>query len=102
MARKKLDSKERAAIAAKADGIAVAIIDPHGLITVLLKVPSLTLGIETVYQDLALVNELSVYHNMFLKRQLLHKLSPLLNNRAMREQARNHLERMGVNIPSRR
>jgi simple sugar transport system ATP-binding protein len=59
-----------------------------------------SLGIETVYQDLALVNELSVYHNMFLKRELLHKPSPLLNNRAMREQARNHLERMGVNIPS--
>src|SRR5438067_2779957 len=30
-----------------------------------------SLGIETVYQDLALVNELTVYHNMFLKRELL-------------------------------
>ena len=27
-----------------------------------------SLGIDTVYQDLALVNELSVYHNMFLNR----------------------------------
>ena len=30
-----------------------------------------TLGIDTVYQDLALVNELSVYHNMFLNRELV-------------------------------
>src|SRR5262245_64292361 len=28
-----------------------------------------SLGIDTVYQDLALVNELSVYHNMFLNRE---------------------------------
>lgn len=59
-----------------------------------------SLGIETVYQDLALVNELSVYHNMFLKRELTFKPLPLLNNRAMREEARQHLERMKVNIPS--
>ena len=59
-----------------------------------------SLGIETVYQDLALVNELSVYHNMFLKRELLRKPLPLLNNRAMRAQARQHLEKMRVNIPS--
>src|SRR5438876_7266105 len=59
-----------------------------------------SLGIETVYQDLALVNELSVYHNMFLKRELTLKPLPLLNNRTMREQARQHLERMRVNVPS--
>src|SRR5437660_8411331 len=35
-----------------------------------------SLGIETVYQDLALVNELSVYHNMFLKRETLLKPLP--------------------------
>ena len=29
-----------------------------------------SLGIECVYQDLALVNTLSVYHNMFLNREL--------------------------------
>lgn len=59
-----------------------------------------SLGIETVYQDLALVNELSVYHNMFLKRELTLKPLPLLNNRSMRELARQHLEKMRVNIPS--
>jgi simple sugar transport system ATP-binding protein len=57
-----------------------------------------TLGIDTVYQDLALVNELSVYHNMFLNRELVRW--PLLSNRRMRRLARQHLDDMGVNIPS--
>jgi simple sugar transport system ATP-binding protein len=59
-----------------------------------------SLGIETVYQDLALVNELSVYHNMFLNRELRYLPLPFLNNRKMREQAHDHLLKMGVNIPS--
>ncbi|RAQ94458.1 ATP-binding cassette domain-containing protein [Thermogemmatispora tikiterensis] len=59
-----------------------------------------SLGIETVYQDLALVNELSVYHNMFLKRETLLNPLPLLNNWRMRRLAREYLESMGVNIPS--
>ena len=57
-----------------------------------------SLGIDTVYQGLALINELSVYHNMFLNREL--RIGPLLNNRAMRRLARAHLEDMGVNIPN--
>lgn len=56
------------------------------------------LGIDTVYQDLALVNELTVYHNMFLKREL--SLGPFLRNRAMKQRARQHLDDMGVRIPS--
>jgi simple sugar transport system ATP-binding protein len=56
------------------------------------------LGIDAVYQDLALVNELTVYHNMFLKRE--HVRWPLLNNRAMRKLAREHLDDMGVGIKS--
>jgi simple sugar transport system ATP-binding protein len=57
-------------------------------------------GIETVYQDLALVNELSVYHNMFLKRELVNPLG-LLNNRKMREQAQEYLAKIGItNIAS--
>jgi simple sugar transport system ATP-binding protein len=59
-----------------------------------------SLGIETVYQDLALVNELTVYHNIFLKRELLLMPLPLLNNRAMRQQAREYLKKIGVNIQS--
>jgi simple sugar transport system ATP-binding protein len=56
-----------------------------------------SLGIDTVYQDLALVNELSVYHNMFLNRERVRW--PLLHNRVMRRLAREHLEDMGVDIP---
>jgi ABC-type sugar transport system ATPase subunit len=59
-----------------------------------------SLGIETVYQDLALVNQLSVYHNMFLNRELRLSPLPLLNNRKMRALARDHLKKMDVNIPS--
>ena len=59
-----------------------------------------SLGIETVYQDLALVNEMTVYHNMFLNRELTYAPLPLLNNRKMRELARQHLDRIGVRIPS--
>jgi simple sugar transport system ATP-binding protein len=59
-----------------------------------------SLGIETVYQDLALVNELSVYHNMFLMREKKLSPFPFLNNRAMREQTRAFLDSIGVNVPS--
>jgi simple sugar transport system ATP-binding protein len=55
-----------------------------------------SIGIDTVYQDLALVNELSVYHNMFLNREKVRW--PLLNNRLMRRLAREHLDSMGLNI----
>jgi len=55
-----------------------------------------TIGIDTVYQDLALINELSVYHNMFLNRE--HIRWPLLNNRRMRRLAQQQLDDMGVDI----
>jgi simple sugar transport system ATP-binding protein len=57
-----------------------------------------SLGIDVVYQDLALVNELSVYHNMFLNREQVRWR--LLSNRSMRRIAQEHLTEMGVNIPS--
>ena len=57
-----------------------------------------SLGIETVYQDLALVPELSVYHNMFLKREKVRW--PLLNNRAMRKIARERLDAIGIGLKS--
>jgi simple sugar transport system ATP-binding protein len=56
-----------------------------------------SVGIDTVYQDLALVNELSVYHNMFLNRERVRW--PLLNNRLMRRLAKQQLDDMGVQIP---
>jgi simple sugar transport system ATP-binding protein len=56
-------------------------------------------SIETVYQDLALIDELSVYHNLFLRHErLLHPL-PLLNNGEMKREARRALDQIGINIP---
>ena len=57
-----------------------------------------TLGIDTVYQDLALVPSLSVAHNMFLKRELTHGIGPIrwLNNREMRKRARKYIEDIGI------
>jgi ABC-type sugar transport system ATPase subunit len=57
------------------------------------------LGIDCVYQDLALVNELSVFHNMFLKRERVLKPFPFLNNRAMKQDTRRALDEIGVNVP---
>jgi simple sugar transport system ATP-binding protein len=57
-----------------------------------------SLGIDTVYQDLALINELTVYHNMFLNRERTRW--SLLSNRSMRRTAQEQLDRVGVSIPS--
>ena len=58
------------------------------------------LGIQTVFQDLALVPELSVYHNMFLNSEFVLKPLPLLNNKKMKEMARRYLDDIGVRIRS--
>jgi simple sugar transport system ATP-binding protein len=56
-------------------------------------------GIETVYQDLALIDELSVYHNLFLRRERVMKPLPLLANRQMKREARAALDEIGIHIP---
>jgi simple sugar transport system ATP-binding protein len=56
-------------------------------------------GVDTVYQDLALIDELSVYHNMFLRREFVLRPLPLLNNREMKRAARSALDDIGINIP---
>ena len=53
-----------------------------------------SLGIDVVYQDLALVNQLSVYHNMFLNREPVRW--PLLRKKQMRREAQEHLDSMGI------
>jgi simple sugar transport system ATP-binding protein len=58
-----------------------------------------SLGIDCVYQDLALVDELSVYQNMFLNREPVHRPWGVLNNRRMKREARAALDSIGVNIP---
>jgi simple sugar transport system ATP-binding protein len=57
-----------------------------------------SLGIDTVYQDLALVPSLSVTHNMFLKREITSGFGPVrwLNNREMRKRARASIEDIGI------
>jgi ABC-type sugar transport system ATPase subunit len=57
------------------------------------------MGIDAVYQDLALIDELTVYHNMFLRRERLRGPTPFLSNRVMRKDARAALDDIGVNIP---
>jgi simple sugar transport system ATP-binding protein len=57
-----------------------------------------SLGIDCVYQDLALIDELSVYHNMFLNREALAGLR-WLDNRRMKRESRAALDAIGVNIP---
>jgi simple sugar transport system ATP-binding protein len=60
-----------------------------------------SLGVECVYQDLALANSLSIYHNLFLNREILYR-GPirLVNHNAMRKRARELLDEVGVHIPS--
>ena len=57
-------------------------------------------GIDTVYQDLALIDELSVYHNLFLRREKVLRPIPILSNARMRREARKALDLIGINIPS--
>ncbi len=56
-------------------------------------------GIDTVFQDLALVDQLSVYHNLFLRREDVFRPIPLLNNARMKRAARKALDEIGINIP---
>ncbi len=58
-------------------------------------------GIETVYQDLALVPQLTVYQNLFLNREVTRfgRLGWLSNNR-MRQLARQYLADIKVDVPS--
>ncbi len=60
------------------------------------------LGIETVYQDLALVNTMSLGRNFFLGREPVHRAGPLrwLNMRTMARQTCDSLEDIGIKIRS--
>jgi simple sugar transport system ATP-binding protein len=58
-----------------------------------------SLGIDCVYQDLALVNQLNVVQNMFLQREQVHKPIPFLAGRKMRKETRVALDEIGVNLP---
>jgi simple sugar transport system ATP-binding protein len=59
-------------------------------------------GIETVYQDLALIGDLSIFHNMFLGREYHKRILGLnlLDNAKMRDLAVEYLKTMKISIPS--
>jgi simple sugar transport system ATP-binding protein len=58
-------------------------------------------GIETVYQDLALIPQLPVYQNLFLGHEIT-RLGPMrfLDKREMRKLARKYLDDINVHVPS--
>lgn len=60
------------------------------------------LGIETVYQDLALVPLISIARNFWLGQELTRQIGPLklLNQREMSEKAREALADIGIRIRS--
>lgn len=59
-------------------------------------------GVETVYQDLALADNLDVSANVFLGREITRRmpLTWFLDNRKMEERARELLGRLKINIPN--
>lgn len=61
-----------------------------------------SLGIETCYQDLALVNQMSITRNFYLGRELVRRIGPIrwLNVRQMNQQAREALRDIGIHIRS--
>ena len=60
------------------------------------------LGIETVYQDLALVNTMSIGRNFFLGREPVRRVGPVpwLDMKYIAEQTRVSLADIGINIRS--
>ncbi|MET9338254.1 ATP-binding cassette domain-containing protein [Nonomuraea sp. NPDC003804] len=59
-------------------------------------------GIETVHQNLALVEDLTVWQNLFLNREIVHRVGPvaLLDRRAMQSRAREMVSTLAVNVPA--
>lgn len=59
-------------------------------------------GIETVHQNLALVEDLTVWQNLFLNREIVRRLGPVawLNRRAMQTRAQEMVSSLAVNVPA--
>jgi simple sugar transport system ATP-binding protein len=57
------------------------------------------LGIDAVYQDLALIDQLAVYQNLFLHRERVRRPLPIVSNRRMRAEAKAALDEIGIRIP---
>jgi simple sugar transport system ATP-binding protein len=63
---------------------------------------SRTFGIETVYQTLGLVEDLTIWQNLFLNREIVKGFGPfkILNKSKMRDEAIRMLKNLDVYIPS--
>ncbi len=64
---------------------------------------ALKLGIETIYQDLALADNMNVYSNIFLGREKLKKFLGVLNvldHESMHVESRKVLKSLEIEIPS--
>jgi len=64
---------------------------------------ALKIGIETIYQDLALAENMNVYSNIFLGREKLRKflgMVDVLDHEYMHSEAKKVLNRLEINIPS--
>jgi D-xylose transport system ATP-binding protein len=59
-------------------------------------------GIETVHQNLALVDDLTVWQNLFLGRELTRGLGPVqfLDRKGMRDKAKEMVSALAINVPS--
>ncbi|WP_433179747.1 ATP-binding cassette domain-containing protein [Actinoallomurus sp. CA-150999] len=59
-------------------------------------------GIETVHQNLALVEDLTVWQNLFLNRELVRRLGPIaiLDRKAMQARAQEMVSTLAVNVPA--
>jgi ABC-type sugar transport system ATPase subunit len=59
-------------------------------------------GIETVHQNLALVEDLTVWQNLFLNRELVRRVGPIaiLDRRGMQARAREMVSTLAVNVPA--
>tara|TARA_B100000686_G_C16776938_1_gene969088 strand:- start:1086 stop:1859 length:774 start_codon:yes stop_codon:yes gene_type:complete len=73
------------------DGQNVSLTSPHH---------ARQLGIETVYQDLALIPLMSIARNFFLARELCHNRGPFsfIDHQAMKQQTENALQDIGIKV----
>jgi len=64
---------------------------------------ALQLGIETLYQDLALAENLDVFSNIFMGREKTKRflgLIPVLDHQTMHDESKKVLDRLEIEIPS--
>lgn len=64
-------------------------------VKILSRKDSMDLGIETIYQDTALIDQMSIWRDIFLAREITRPLS-FLNKRSMRKKSSEMLDYVGI------